>query len=573
MVVDPANGDVAQVYCPQYHPVACLGATVLTRARYNRLGNVVKNSHCHAHSQAATQHRGTPSLDLHDYFRIIRRNWVLVVALALVGVLAGGVASILISPTYTAKTQLFVAIQNSGSVLELQQGNSFSQARVQSYVKTVQSPIVLQPAIDELGLATSAEELASRVAATNDLNTVLIDITVSDRSPVQAAALAQAIADSLIKAVDALEKPKTGGASPISLSVITPAKASGAPSAPNSRLNVLLGLTAGMMLGLAAAVMRSKFDNRIRGEADLRVVTDAPLLGGLTLSADAQKRPLLTQAKPQSPRAESFRQLRTNLQFANVARRSKSVLITSSLPGEGKSTTATNLAISLAEAGQRVCLVDADLRRPMINEYLGLERNVGLTTAMVEQIDVMELLQPWGEGGLFVLTSGRIPPNPSELLGSSQVAHIIHRLEEAFDIVIIDTPPVLPVTDAAVLSQHVGGVIVVVGVLSAKRNDLQRSLAGLGLVEADILGVVLNRLPSKGADAYSYSYGGYESSANEMVIRPGQAALSSEFDVRQPGTYPGLEPSFDAKDSDGFYAAVSESTSGVPSQQRPRRKV
>lgn len=454
--------------------------------------------------------QGDLGLDLHDYLRILRRNWVLVVASALIGLLAGAGASIAITPTFTARTQLFVAIQNSGSVQELQQGNSFSQARVQSYVKTVRSPVVLQPAIDALGLETTAEELASRVEATNDLNTVLIDIAVEDRSPVQASAVAQAIADSLVEAVDSLEKPKTGGASPVSLSVITPAKASAAPTAPNSRLNIVLGLVVGLVLGLAAAILRSTLDSKIRGEADLRLVTEAPLLGGLTLNSDAVKRPLLTQAMPQSPRAESYRRLRTNLQFANVSRQAKSVLVTSSLPGEGKSTTATNLAISLGQAGLNVCLIDADLRRPMINEYLGLDRNAGLTTALVGEADVNDLLQQWGEDNLFVLTSGRIPPNPSELLGSREMMELILRLETAFDIVVIDTPPMLPVTDAAVLSQHVGGVIVVVGAQSVRRNDLQRSMSALQLVEADILGVVLNRLPSKGTDAYSYSYVGYE---------------------------------------------------------------
>lgn len=459
-------------------------------------------------------------MDLHDYIRIIRRNWVLVIALALTGMLVGGGASVLATPTYSARTQLFVAIQNSGTVQELQQGNSFSQARVQSYVKTVQSPVVLQPAIDALGLSTTAEELASRVKATNDLNTVLIDISVEDRSPVQAAALAQAIAKSLIEAVDSLEKPKTGGASPVSLSIITPAKASAAPSSPNSRLNILLGFAVGLTLGLGAAIFRSTLDSRIRGENDLRLVTDVPLLGGVTLSSDAAKRPLITQASPQSPRAESFRQLRTNLQFANVTGRAKSVIVTSSLPGEGKSTTATNLAISLAQAGQKVCLVDADLRRPMVNEYLGLDRNAGLTTALLGTTDVNDLLQHWGDDDLFVLTSGQIPPNPSELLGSSGMQQLILRLEEVFDVVVIDTPPVLPVTDAAVLSQHVGGVILVVGAQSTRRNDLERAINGLRLVEAEIMGVVLNRLPSRGADAYSYSYVAYGSKSTEEGAKP-----------------------------------------------------
>jgi capsular exopolysaccharide synthesis family protein len=121
-----------------------------------------------------------------------------------------------------------------------------------------------------------------------------------------------------------------------------------------------------------------------------------------------------------------------------VADHAKVVLVTSSLPGEGKSTTATNLAISLAQAGQTICLVDADLRRPMINQYLGLDRNAGLTTALVGAADVNDLLQPWGEDSLYVLTSGQVPPNPSELLGSDEMKRLLQRLEQAFDTVVID---------------------------------------------------------------------------------------------------------------------------------------
>lgn len=445
-------------------------------------------------------------MDLSDYLRILRRNWILILVLTLTGLLGGGAASVLVKPTYTATTQLFVSIQNSGSVLELQQGNTFSQARVQSYVKTVTTPVVLQPAIDALGLGISADELSKRVTASTDLNTVLINIAVSDSSPVQAAAIAQAVANSLVRAIDGLEKPKTGGASPVGLSIITPAEAPTSPSAPNSKLNLFAGLAAGIALGLAAAILRTTQDSRIRGESDLRRVTDAPILGGIAFDHDATKKPLLTQTAPQSPRAESFRQLRTNLQFANVSGDAKTVLVTSSLPGEGKSTTATNLAIALSQAGQTVCLVDADLRRPMIGEYLGLERDAGLTTALVGAADVNDLLQPWGENNLFVLTSGRIPPNPSEILGSDEMKQLIVRLEQAFDTVVIDAPPLLPVTDAAVLSQHVGGVVVVVGSQKLKHQDLEKSLGALKMVGADVLGIVLNRLPVKGPDAYAYSY-------------------------------------------------------------------
>jgi capsular exopolysaccharide synthesis family protein len=478
-------------------------------------------------------------LELRDYVRMLRRNWILVTATTLIGLLVGGLASVLTKPTYTAETQLFVAIQSSGSVQELQQGNTFSQARVQSYVKTVDSPLVLQPAIDALGLSATATDLADRTTASTDASTVLITISVEDGSPVQAAAIAEAVGDSLIRTVDVLERPKTGGSSPVRLSVIKPAIAPSGPSAPNTRLNLLLGLLLGVAFGVTAAVLKSTLDYRIRGELELRRVTDAPLLGAIAFDQDASKKPLLTQSKPQSPRAESFRQLRTNLQFANVAGKAASVLVTSSLPGEGKSTTATNLAISLAQAGQTVCLVDADLRRPMINEYLGLDRNAGLTTALVGNADVNELLQPWGQDRLYVLTSGAIPPNPSELLGSEEMQTLIERLEQAFDIVVVDAPPLLPVTDAAVLSRHVGGVVLVVGAFKTKQHDLEKSLKSLDMVEANVLGVVLNRLPVKGPDAYAYSYYGSEEadrdgSTNRVrtaVPQSGRPELSEEFDA------------------------------------------
>ena len=466
--------------------------------------------------------------------RIARRNWLLVTATTLLGLLIGAAASVIVQPTYTSETQLFVATQSSGSVTELQQGNSFSQARVQSYVKTVSSPLVLQPVIDSLGLSSTAAELSKRVTASTDLNTVLINIAVSDTSPVQAAAIGRAVADSLIRTVDSLEKPKSGGASPVSLSIVKPAVAPTAPSGPNTRLNLIVGLLGGLALGMGGAVVRSMLDTRIRGEADLRQITDVSVLGGIAFDQDATRKPLLTQTAPQSPRAESFRQLRTNLQFANVAARARTVLVTSSVPGEGKSTTATNLAIAMAQSGQSVCLVDADLRRPMVSEYLGLDRSVGLTTALVGSVDVIDVLQPWGEHNLYVLASGMIPPNPSELLGSQEMKELIARLEGSFDAVVIDAPPLIPVTDAAVLAQHVGGVIMVAGTQAVRRQELERSLKALQMVGAPVLGIVLNRVPAKGADAYSYSYASYASLEEDM-----DTPLVDGF--RAAGRYPGQD--------------------------------
>lgn len=447
-------------------------------------------------------------------------------ALALTGVLAGGAASLLAKPTYTSVTQLFVAIQSSGTVTELQQGNTFSQARVQSYVKTVSTPAVLDPVISKLGLDTTPSALAQNVKASTDLDTVLISISATDTSPAQSAAIAAGVADSLINVVDDLESPRAGGESPVRLSIVTPATSPEEPTSPNTKINLFLGLVVGLIAGVGAAVLRTLLDNRIRGELDVRRVTATPILGGISFDSEAAKNPLVTQADVLGPRSESFRQLRTNLQFAHISNDSKTVLVTSSIPGEGKSTTAMNLAICLAQAGQSVALVDADLRRPMVGEYLGLDRTVGLTTALIGQSDLSDVLQSWGEDNLFVLTSGQMPPNPSELLGSHQMRTLLARLEEMFDAVIIDAPPLLPVTDSAVLSQLVGGVVVVVGMQSVNQAELEKSLTALEMVQANILGMVLNRIPTKGPDAYAY--GGYYS----YESRPVSPALTSSITHR-----------------------------------------
>ncbi|MHA7287343.1 tyrosine-protein kinase domain-containing protein [Arthrobacter sp. MDT3-44] len=451
------------------------------------------------------------SLELGEVVKTLRRYWLHLLTGALVGLLLAGATTLVITPTYVSETKLFVAIQGSGSVQELQQGNTFSQARVQSYVETVRTPLVLQPVIEALGIDESPQELSESIVATADLNTVIITIAAEDASPVQAAAVAQATADSLVQSVATLERTTDTGVSPVRLSVLMPATAPVEPSSPNLVLNLAIGSALGFLAALAYGLFRTLLDTRVRGESDLRRVSEAPLLGGISFDTDAQKKPLLTQAPAQSPRAESFRQIRTNLQFAHVSHKSKAVLVTSSLPGEGKSTTATNLAIAMAQAGQSVVLVDADLRRPRVDEYLGLERNAGLTTALIGRADVEDLLQPWGTDELYILTAGQIPPNPSELLGSDAMKQLITRLEQKFDAVIIDAPPLLPVTDAAVLAQQVGGVVLVIGSSKVKLPDLQKSLGNLEMVNADLLGVVMNFLPTKGPDAYSYSYYSYNS--------------------------------------------------------------
>lgn len=441
-------------------------------------------------------------------------------------------------PTYTAQTQLFVATQNAGTVGELQQSNVFGQARVQSYVKTVTTPRVLQPVIDTLGLKESPASLAKKVTATTETNTVLINITVSDSSPTTAAAVAKAVADSLVTAIDGLEAPSNGGQSPVKLSIVTPAAAPSTPSSPSPIINLTLGALAGLAIGLSLAVLRSILDTTIKNEADVSRLTDAPILGGIVYDTDAVSTPLISHLDAHSLRGEAFRQLRTNLQFAYVGARSKTVLVTSSLPGEGKSTTATNLAIAMAQSGQSVVLVDADLRRPMIGEYLGLEKGVGLTTTLLGAVDVNDALQRWGNDDLYVLTSGQVPPNPSELLGSEALVQLLHQLEENFDAIVIDAPPLLPVTDAAILAQHVGGVAIVVGTSLVKRGDLEKALQSLHLVKSSVFGLILNRIPAKGPDSYGYSYYSPEENRKTQKKAKRQFQKSTRHHTSAPSQFP-----------------------------------
>ncbi|WP_167042656.1 polysaccharide biosynthesis tyrosine autokinase [Salinibacterium sp. ZJ454] len=449
-------------------------------------------------------------MELRDYIRILRKSWILIVLLTLVGIGAAATVSLIQTPKYSATSKVFVSTQPGGTVSDLAQGNSFTVQRVNTYSDLVSTPIVLLPVIAELGLEISEGQLGETITASAPLNTSIIEIAVTNSDPVLAADIANATSQSLTNVVDQIEKPLEDDAvSPVKLTLVQQATVPPLPVSPNVPLNIALGLLVGLALGVGLAVLREVLDTRIRNERDVEAITDTAIIGGIVYDPKAKDRPLIVHDDPRSPRSESFRTLRTNLQFLDVGRGGHSFVITSSVQSEGKSTTAANLAIALADSGTKVLLVDADLRRPKVDAYMGLEGAVGITDVLIGRAELADVVQPWGRSRLSVLPAGKIPPNPSELLGSATMARLISTLDAQYDVVIFDAPPLLPVTDAAILAKLVGGAIVVVAAGRTHKNQLTGALAALETVGAGVSGLVLTMLPTKGPDAYGYGNYGY----------------------------------------------------------------
>lgn len=464
-------------------------------------------------------------MELRDYVRILRNNWVVILVLMLVGAGVGAAYALTQTPQYRSSAQLYVSVRTEGAATgDLVQGTTFARQIVASYVDVASTALVLQPVIDDLSLDVTVDQLADRVSAEAPPSTVNIMITATGSDPAQAAAIADAVAASLTTAVQTtLDRPSTNGAeSAIQLTTVQPALVPSEPFSPNLRLSIAVGALLGLALGIASAVLRTVLDTRVRTLADIEELSEAPLLGGITYDPEASKRPLIVHADPRSPRSESFRTLRTNLQFLNLDGAPKAFVVSSSGPGEGKSTTTTNLAIALAETGARVALLDGDLRKPRLADYMGIEGGVGLTSVLIGRVELADALQKWGTGQLFVLPSGPVPPNPSELLGSSAMDHVLAALSEHFDYILIDAPPLLLVTDAAVLASKTRGVIMIAAAGRTRKQELQGAIRALQTASGTLLGLVATMLPTRGPD--SYSYGSYTYGATH----PGDLA---EFDI------------------------------------------
>lgn len=468
----------------------------------------------------------------------IRKGWWLIVVCMLLGLGAAFAYNLRATPQYASTVTFFVSTPTGDGTSPLA-ADQFATRRITSYVGLLSSDVVAQRIVQDKGLTVDPADVASAIEGQADLNTVLLTATVTASSPELSLQIAQGVADdfgSIVNEVDPI------GPDQVELRVISGPTLNPTPVAPRTNLNLALGLVGGAALGVIVVLLRSRLDTSVRQTRTLGSLTEnAPVLGVVPFDRDAKKSPLLVDGRSKSIQAEALRHVRTSLQFVDVESRVQVVVITSSISGEGKSTTATNLAISFRQSGRRVLLVDADLRRPRVSAYLGLEGSVGLTNVLAEQVTLGDALQVWGDGGMNVLPSGSIPPNPSELLGSERMAELLATMRRDYDMIVIDSPPLLPVTDAAVLAAQADGAALVARYGKVTRNQVATSFRSLRAVDARLLGTILNGAPRRGHDGYDvYGYGSYtetkggspildESEANQAVAPadPGSAGARS----------------------------------------------
>lgn len=357
--------------------------------------------------------------------------------------------------------------------------------------------------------AARAGQYASQVSA---LEGTIADLqakadALSSKDPRQAA-LQQSVT-SLTRSIQELQASEqlVSGTGPI---VVADARVPASPISPNPVRNAILGVVVGLVLGVAFAFLVDRLDDSIHSLEDVERNSDRlPVLGMIPVIDGWRRRDethVSVMEAPSSLASEAYRTLRTSLQFQGMDRRMNVIGVTSPMTGEGKTTTVANLAVSLARAGQRVVVVSADLRRPRIHRFFGMSNSPGITSVVLGEVSAREALQPVEtEPRLQLLASGSRTPNPAEILSLDRVRELVDWLATEADTVILDCPPVLPVTDSLLLSRLVDGMVMVVSAQTTKRRDLQRAVRMLRQVEAPLIGTALNRVPR--GRGYDYSYG------------------------------------------------------------------
>ncbi|WP_240630727.1 polysaccharide biosynthesis tyrosine autokinase [Mycolicibacterium sp. GF69] len=435
-------------------------------------------------------------MTVQDFAQMLRSRWKFICGVILTVVLAAFVYAFIATPQYQATTRLFVATPSDGTNTQTYDGGLFAERRVLSYSELLTGDEVAQRTIDKLGLDMSPAELVGKVEADVPVDTVLIDVTVSDRSATRARDIANTLADEFVVMAAGLETPDLGTEPNARVVVQQRADLPESPVATKGVRTLAIAALVGALLGIVSALIRERFDDSVRKPEVLEEITGVGVLGSIPFDAQRRDNPVVSFRTDPSAFAESFRELRANVRFLEVADGPRVLLVASAMPGEGRTVTAINLSLALTEAGHDVVVVDGDLRRPMIATHLSLAGRSGLSTVLTGAASVQEALQKTPFSRLTALTSGVVAPNPVELLESRATGEVLAQLGAQFDYVIVDSPSML-VTDAALLAANSQGVLLISRFGKTKRAQLAHAVSTLERAGAPLLGGVLTMTPAE----------------------------------------------------------------------------
>lgn len=447
-------------------------------------------------------------MDLIRSLRLLRRYWMLIVACGLLGTGATAVVTATATREYSSSVTLFVSVADRGmNASSAYQASLLSQERVKSYADLLKSDRLAERVAAVAG-GVDAEALKAKISASLVPDTVLLRASVTDTSPARAKLLADLVGTQLVRLIAEIERPAAGLPALVKATVVDDAREPLRPVRPDVPVDLALGLLAGLAVGVGGGLLRELLDVSVKSPEEIREITGSPQLGLICRHEAVEHHPLITQGPAHSAHAEAFRFLRANLQFADLEEAVRSVVVTGVLPGQGASLTACNLAIALAQAGRRVILADAGLRRPQVAGYFGIASGPGLSGVLTGRGELDDALRPWEElPALSVLPSGRVPANPSALLETPRLGEVMAELRERADLVVIDAPPLLSFADATVLARECDGAILVTKYGATSRHQLRRAAEQLGAVDARLLGTVLNMAPADHDYTHDYSSG------------------------------------------------------------------
>ena len=496
-------------------------------------------------------------LTLADYLRVARVHWKGIVAFTAVATLLAFAWSVVQPRIYASESSGIVVTGGADNLSLSLAGDNLAKSKAKNYKSVAGSRLVAERVMADLAIQGSADSLLNNVSVEIPTDSAEVRVVAKSMDPAMAQKLADAWVVALAAQIQEIESSASAGAptdaaSPgapaVRLVALGQAVLPTAPVSPNVRMALLVGAALGLMLGLAYALLRNYLDRRLRSPEEIERLFGVPVIGTLPVDHRLDGRSAVLDGqvlahdgtnKGNHAITEALRELRTNLQFIDVDNPPRIIVVTSSVPSEGKSTVTANLAVAMAAAGENVVVVDGDLRRPTVVDVFRLIPGVGVTDVLSGHAAIDDVLQPWGAmPNLNVLGSGRIPPNPSELLGSRAMRNLLKTLAEDA-VVLIDAPPLLPVTDAAVLARVSDGAIVVVRSGKTTRDELGKSLDNLKKAKGHVLGTILNCVPTSGSGAYSY-YGSYRSFENvEPTIAP---EIDDEFSRLLTGESGPAEP-------------------------------